>query len=191
MSHVESEFVFVNEPLGSVDPDSKKFRKKAIRARAARQAPPIVALQSITPIKSASTWNRYQARTRKRRKTKLYTFPLDTSVLVQSNVQGNALNAKIDSSDEKPDHSSLSVGVTGLVKSESTRSSEKAAGSMLSRLGGGWVAPFVPPESLSKSYCPLLLEHCTPSGPSVPSQIRSGALLTLFHRPRQFGNRHP
>ena len=167
---MESGFVFINNSLDNVEPDSKKFKRKTIRVRAARQTPLTEALQSLTPIKSASKWNRYQARIRTRQKIRLNTFPLDTSILEQPGVRRDALGSEDDSSNGKPSNSSLDTGGPSLIKSESVSSSEWAAGPVPSRLGGGWVAPFVPLESLSKSYCPLLLEHCMPYRSLLSSQ---------------------
>ena len=176
MSQPEAGYVFINNTINGVEIESKNFKRKAIRARAARQPRSIEPSQSLTPLKSASKWNRYQARTKTRQRTRLTTFTLDTSVLEHSDTRNDVLGTNSDSSNEKGGDDNLTTGAARLFKSESEPSSYKKTIPVPSILGGGWAAPFVTLESLSKSYCPLLLEHCT-----TRSSFSLGQKLRLAH----------
>ena len=171
MSYADSDFVFINNTTETIDPDSGKFKKKAIKVRAARHLPPQKDQCPPTPFKSASKWNRYQARTRVRQKARLNTFSLDAFTLEHSQERRDGLDNDPDPTDEQSGHPTPKIGGTSLLKFETSSSTDKAMNLVPSMQGAGWVAPFVPLENLTRAYFPLLLEHCRLNPQISPSHL--------------------
>lgn len=160
MPNTGSDLVFINCTPDNIDPDLRKFKTKATKLCAARQLPLKDDQGQSTPFKSASQWNRYQARTRVRRNVRLNTFSLDTSALEHPQKQEESSNEKVTSTNRQSGHPNLKLGEVSPTKSEFRSDKEDTPALVPHMQGAGWVAPFVSLGALNKVYVPFLLEHC-------------------------------
>lgn len=160
MACAQSDLVFINTGPNTTDPNLKKIKKKAIRTQAARRPPLPGDFGPSTPFKSASKWNRYQARTRFRQKAQANTFSLDTSVLEHPQDGQNAFDNEASPPPKQSTHPKSKLGRASHLKSNCAFDFKQAK-SLIQRIqGAGWAAPFEPLGALNKVYFPLLLDHC-------------------------------